>query len=313
MSEPLIAPRPEGHPPASSNTFSLSPPFSLLGLVGGWLTADDFNLGDDNALRWLLVFITPLVAGSLGRFLSPRLRSGPLTTGLLVSASTLVAGIINGVLVGFFVAPPVGLFLGLFFGAICAVPFIPALGAVAFAARRVGRARPGSIVDQADRRAVFRAALTVASLATVIPLPGIEPSGCTAIVFPLAASAILLMLLGHDAGAFVRLGTLEARLAAIPEPAPFASPPCRGPGVVVVDFGLGLDEVEEISPAGAVYRERDRATCVFRGSADRARAVLLRGLAEGAAALLLASGSALIRASVFTCDAAVSPLFGLLP
>lgn len=269
--------------------FSLLPPFAFLGLIGGWLAADIFRVGMSDSIRWLLLVFTPLVSGGLGRFLSPRLRSGPLTLSLSLVGAILAAGAINGVLIGFFAAAPMGAVVGLIAGLICAIPFVPALSAVAFVARRIGRARLGSIVDRADRRAVFCATLVVASLASVLTPTGALGPGRVNIFRPLAAVAFALILLAIDIGALVRAcAALKQSIAVTLADTPLApAPEKRARGATIVDFGLGDEEVEEVAHEGAVYREQKRTLRVFRGSAAQAQDALAWMIAADVTALVL--------------------------
>lgn len=281
-------------PSEPSSPFSLTLPFAILGFVGGWSSAAALGISEENVICWLLLGITPLVSAGLGRFLSPRLRSGPLTTGLRLLVSIMGAGVLNGALVGVFIEPPFGILLGFIFGAVCAVPFLPALGAVAFMARRIGRARPGSIVDQADRRAVFRVTLVVAAVASMLSPPPFPGHGSALGAVPFVVTGLLLILLALDVRAFVRVGSLKARVGAISAPA--AERPDRAPDTSVTDFGLGDEEAEEIAQRGAVYRDHARTIHVFRGSASRARAELAWAIAANLLALSIAGGLLVTRA-----------------
>src|SRR4051812_19938769 len=119
--------RPAAPPPPPPAYFSLLPSCAVLGLVGGWLAADGLDLRAEQAIRWLLVMVTPLVSAGLGHFLSSRVRRGVLAMLVTIVGSVVVAGILNGVLVGFFIAPPLGMIFGVVFGMICCVPFMPAI------------------------------------------------------------------------------------------------------------------------------------------------------------------------------------------
>jgi hypothetical protein len=276
---------------------SLVPHCVLLGLAGGWLTADVLGLGQYDTIRWVLTVVTPLVSAGLGHYLSSRLQTGPLPTALLVLTSVGVAGFVNGILVGFSAVPPMGMVVGMFFGLICCIPFIPAIGAVAFTARRVGRARVRSIVDLADRRAVWLATWMILAIAGSMPLPFVEIRGSASAVIPVASVGFILILLALDLGAFVRTGALRACLSSIRATSQEGNPDSARAAVPVVDFGLGDEDLQETAPSGAVYRDRARALRVFRGSADRARAALGRSIAVDLAVLLLAAFCALSRGS----------------
>ena len=87
-------------------------------------------------------------------------RCGADGHGALLGALAIAgAGSANGMLIGVFTAGvrefAGGIVVGALFGALCSLPFIPALGLILAAARRVGRARAPSVVDSLDRRRVW--------------------------------------------------------------------------------------------------------------------------------------------------------------
>src|SRR4051812_27639272 len=155
--------------PAPAPRSLLPLPFALLGLLGGWLTSRLVHNGAQE-IRGLLVIMTTVASAGLGRALPPRGGKGPLAAIARAVASIVLAGLINGVLIGFFGGGLLGIMVGGLFGLIFAAPFVPALLPVIAAARRVGRARAGSLVDGADRRAVWLATAMVAALASLLPV-----------------------------------------------------------------------------------------------------------------------------------------------
>ncbi|WP_437959310.1 hypothetical protein WME76_06420 [Sorangium sp. So ce119] len=182
---------------------SLALPFGAIGLVGGWLTADSLHLQPPHdAPRFLLAGVTPITAALLGSYLTKRIggvggggaatssagagavdgarlvgagwmegpgrwtRRGPIVASLLAVWAIGVAGVVNGMTIGLMVGPA-GMIIGAAFGAVFSLPFIPALAVVLLAANRVGRARAGSIVASADRRAVWAATASVIAVAAL--------------------------------------------------------------------------------------------------------------------------------------------------
>jgi hypothetical protein len=137
-----------------------------------------------------------------------------------------------------------------------------------------GRARRGSIVDGADRRRPWLIALgTTLFVLLLRAIDGPEPTARTAM---LVAGGGMLWLLSLDARALFRLGRglagaerLRVRTA--------DSPPIDA-GTTIYDFGLGDDELEELAPAAAMYRERERVVRVVRGSQATARRAMLHGV-----------------------------------
>ena len=104
------------------------------------------------------------------------------------------------------------------------------------------------------------------------------------------ALGLLLALLLLDGAALVRLGqvqralrTIDARAGALPAAEGEAS---------VIDFGLGSEGelLEELAPAAAVYRDRQRVTRVFRGDVEAASKALVGAMALELLGLCLALG-----------------------
>lgn len=339
-----MASRLPGSARGGSSPPSLVLPFAVLGLAGGWLTADAFHVRHElEPVRWLLAFFSPLVAAALGVYLGPRLLGvatdggappapaawlarGWLAGTLWTLLAIAVAGLINGMLIGLLLVFPVGALFGAFFGVLCAVPFLPALAAVILAARRVGRARAGSMVDASDRRAVWLAvaAVTVAGclLGPIAWPPSPAEREALALVRQGAvalAGAVIAWSFVMDAAALVRLtkagrseragteawreggGAGAARQGQAEglgvdadsgqEALEGALAVAAADGAEVVDLGLGDEVRVEAVPAAHAYRGARRVRQVVRGSRERATAALRGGMAR--AALALAAGAAL--------------------
>ncbi|WP_437726894.1 hypothetical protein [Sorangium sp. So ce861] len=298
---------------------SLVLPFGAIGLVGGWLTADSFHL-PDRSVHYLLAGVTPVVAGLLGHYLTSRIggvgsagaavpgavagwadgpgwasgpgrwtRRGPLVASLLSLWAIVVAGVVNGMTIGL-VLGPAGMIVGAPFGAVFSLPFVPALAVVLLAANRVGRARAGSIVAQADRRAVWSAtAAVIAAAALATPAffgrPAAPEVGRAVAAIGLAVVGALFVV---DAVALAKMLTLPLprRLIGVEE----AGEGGAGMGVGAgerVDLGLGDEvRVEVVQPTHA-YRGAPQIARVVRGSRERAAGALRAGLARGGIALAI--------------------------
>ena len=162
------------NPYLTSGPIQLAAPFGAIGLAGGWMTADFFRAGTfgiDAGFRPLLVVLTPMVAASLGLVVTGRGEDSWARAASLVAGTVVAAGTFCGALVGFMLWPPQGLIEGAGNGLLCALAFLPAFWMVLAAARAVGRARPGSLVDASDRRGVWLATATAIALGDLAAIP----------------------------------------------------------------------------------------------------------------------------------------------
>lgn len=143
----------------SSRGTQLAWPFALVGFVGGAFVG---SITEEARVVEIFAAVTAIVAGVLGAFVTSRRRranaSASIGTGSVL-VGTLAAGAINGALlvcgfVGFLsiTAVPLAMLAGLVAGVIFSLPFMPVLAHVAHADNGVGWARPGTIVDGAQRR-----------------------------------------------------------------------------------------------------------------------------------------------------------------
>lgn len=267
---------------------SLVLPFALLGLCGGWMATFELL-----AEGWPLLVSTPLCAGLLGAWLRTPAQRGIAR----VAISTLLAGLLNGILC-LFLLGGVGGHLSLlgcipfagYFGLLFSLPFVPATVAVAVVARRVGRAREGSLLDGADRRAVWRTVATVIALGAMLmsaspaahELPGLlalhAPRRNGLLELTLTMTLGALALVAFDGRAMARLQRWIARAGKERDPMRLISAP-------TLDLGIGDQLFEEVAPARGPYREADRVLAVVRGNPGQARAALASGLTRGALSL----------------------------
>ncbi|KYF87815.1 hypothetical protein BE20_25050 [Sorangium cellulosum] len=300
---------------------SLVLPFGAMGLVGGWLTADSFHL-PDRSVHYLLAGVTPVVAGLLGHYMTSRIggvgsagaaapgavagwadrpggasgpgrwtRRGPIVASLLSLWAIVVAGVVNGMSVGL-VLGPAGMLVGAPFGAVFSLPFVPALAVVLLAANRVGRARAGSVVAQADRRAVWSAtAAVIAAAALAAPALFGRPA------VPEVGRAVAAVGLGVVGALFVVDAVALAKVLTLPlPPRLIGAEEAREGGAGItgimgtgerVDLGFGDEvRVEVVQPTHA-YRGAPQIARVVRGNRERAVGALRAGLARGGIALAI--------------------------
>ena len=139
---------------------------------------------------------------------------------------------------------------------------------------RPGRARPGSLVGGADRRRpwliAFASTLFMSLLRFDSPTPAVRAA-------MLGAAAAIAVGLAVDVRALVRLRRAMAGAERL-RPRTAESPPIDG-RTAIYDFGVGDSEREELAPAAAVYRERERVVRVVRGSRAAAERALFYWIA----------------------------------
>jgi hypothetical protein len=274
-------------------------PFTLLGLFGGWLTAARFGSSQLDSGALTLLGPTPIVAGLLGALLAAKRRHW---RGLAFAMPLLVpaAGAVNGVTIGLlFALTERGLgeliAAGVLVGAFCGLFFVPALLLVFLVAVRVGRARPGSLVDAAHRRApwAIAAACIVAALFVGDHRDVDGHIGAISRFVLEAAVVSLFTVLALDLRAFA-VAARRSRIAPLPvDPG--------APGVhqgETLDLGMG-DQVlaEPLTVQTTAYRSADAHRIRLRGSFGLARRELLVQLAGDVvmAGLALALAACLLK------------------
>jgi hypothetical protein len=164
-------------------------------------------------------------------------------------------------------------------------PFLPAFMVVTWAARRLGTARAGSLIDGAHRRGVW-VAVAFATAGTLTASFAVTKVVDMTALFVVASGCALVLAIAFfvDVDAVVKLVRWRAPAGARVSP---------GAAPLVVDYGIG-DEVEEREQAAAtLYRESARAVVVFRGTRCRAVAALVRSTVASGLALSLVLGSSI--------------------
>jgi type III secretory pathway component EscS len=281
----------------SSPRIRLLLPFTVIGAVGGWMAADFFRFGaikmGDNGLRLAFVVVTPLCALLLALLVQPTVRwPRALRAFSAASIGVLSAGLVGGALVGVLLWSRWGIVFGAVMGFFCSLAFLPAFGLVLAAARRVGRARPGSLVDRADRRAVWVAVASSVTLGTIAALPdwdispiGIHPSVEVSRDLGIAAYTVLIALWLGDAFALFRAVRVERQTHAMrqanPDDPRLISSPHK------LDLGVGEETVASVLSPAVPYREYGRVLSVIRGNPLEARRALFGTFAMGLAALIV--------------------------
>jgi hypothetical protein len=278
-------------------------PFAWLGLVGAWIVAGSFGLSDnreDLFVRGALACVTPVVAGAFGWALgSARFR----TTGRVMTFffGTPFAGSVNGALIGGLLAmttihgvsdnPPAALVFGAVIGGGCGLCFVPAFFPSFVAWQRVGRARGGSFVDRADRRAIGVITAGMGSLVAwafwskmgVGPVPRIVPRAVVVAGFVVGLVGML-----EDWIEYRRILRVTPKSKLVPLGASLLN----ARSAELVDFGIGDESGNLVIPAKDAYRDAPSVAAVVLGDASAAertlRLALLRDAAVVGTSLLFA-------------------------
>ncbi|MGZ4822428.1 MAG: acyl-CoA dehydrogenase family protein, partial [Terriglobales bacterium] len=169
-----------------------------------------------------------MMCAFLGEHLRKRVRSSFVVRTIL---ATMIAGILNCVVVGLFLGLGPGMLIGAIAGFFFSLPFVPAVLFVVGLGRRVGRAGHGTIVDAADRRGPWAAAFTAIALGCLLALPdhgGTAPLLLTWLaIFGLVALCMLdLESLGESA-VYRTVGMMDVALGEIDKQSPEATKEIR--------------------------------------------------------------------------------------
>lgn len=289
-------PRPAAERPTSPKALRLAACFALVSGAGSLLVVSASPLLSPHQMRlWNLATGTTatLLAGLLGWWVGRRAPTAPLKW-LHFVASTVGAGALTGALLG---AGTVivsmqdasgGLLTGLLFGAygmifgaiLAALCFVPPLAMVFAVHTRVGRARPGSLVDLSDRRRVWFATTAVVSLGAWIAANLGSASNTGPKVIALAATTALLGLWLADVAQVTRLFQLLTGLGRSDEDGIGSDAPS-------LDLGIGDERWVQTEPREGPYRSTVRVTKVVRGALFEAQRILTRATLVHAVILLV--------------------------
>lgn len=260
--------------------------FAVLGAAAGWFGCAALCDRADLLETRSIAAAAGLAGAALAAFVMPARRIGAWAEGrptaarvtaLLVAAAAVAGGVAVALLTrGETKLAAIACLVG-------AVPMVPVCRAIVGAVRRAERARGGSIVLSAERRALVRIlAVAIAGL-TLLAIPAeLARSGdvTTRALLPLVAlcGGAVVCVLVADLAATIRLDRLIARLAT--DGAGDADA-----GLGRVDVGLG-DELVSHEAAGAAYRGGGRVVSLVLGNPVRARTALSRALSRSAVAVL---------------------------
>jgi hypothetical protein len=274
----------------------LAYPFAVTGAAAGWLAAGLLASpllqltvpGQQGRAAAVAAPVGALVGWALSRWC---VADGVSFVRLRLAASVLVGGAVTGAAVGLMAfANPIAMASGALNGLLSSLAVIPICGVVLAAARRATRARLGSIVAGADRRAVWGILASALAAATLAALPDWPASRVwearrpdVALLIAVAAGLVVLVVLGADALALRRL----ARAASGVEPFDPEAIDAGGDPVPSLDLGLGDGVLGRVARGPAAYRARDRAVALLLGSPDEARAALRRAVLRGVAGLAM--------------------------
>lgn len=262
---------------------------ATLGFAGAAFLACIWLEGFEMAVpSMLLVVSTTVVAGGLGQVASRRVE-----TAMGFGVATFVAGAVNGAILGLIAGLGIGTFgstllmpiLGAAFGLFCAMPFVPALTIAFKASRRVGRARPGSLVDEADRRAPWMATsltILVCGMAVATLFSKARQPTLFALVF--GAGVVATILAAQTARSWYRARGWQ--LAFADAEASDGSSIDVPAGAETFDLGLGEEE-QELRQRGDAYRAGVRTKARLKGDAALVRRILQRDLMLGVIGTLL--------------------------
>ncbi|WP_438021856.1 hypothetical protein [Sorangium sp. So ce233] len=274
--------------------WELGLPFALVGAAAGWISAGvlasplvDVALSGKQEVAAVCAGIIGGVIGALlPRVVAPRQAwhgRGPTwacLAALVLPGGALAGGLIGGITGGSLYTAATGVVNGV----ICGAATLPICGAVLEAALRAERARLGSIVAAADRRAVWQILAASLAAATLAALPEWPAARLGLVPVPEIVGALAV-------GSWMAIGLLILADAAalghrLPGAAAAAEEPCSpdaiasDPAVPRVDLGLG-DEVHARLARGNAYRGRDRASLLVIGSHAEAHAALAGALRRG--------------------------------
>lgn len=278
---------------------SLLLPFTAIGLAAGWLVADLLAHPAVHRLpldrRGPAALAAGVVGGllgiALGRLAGPdTARAAPWRTRLRFGGVTLAVGAGAGLAA---VPSPSGALAG----ALAALAFLPVCAAVLAAARRAARARLGSIIAGADRRAIWvilAATLAATTVVAALDWPAASAGDAApphvALGLAAGAGALIAALAAVDVLALFRVARARASEPTL-APRPADEPALVDTRVPQLDMGLGGRVRARLSRNAAAYRYQARVVGLVVGSHARARTALVHALTRSAFALAIVGAS----------------------
>jgi hypothetical protein len=282
----------------------LAYPFALVGLAAGWLSdgllanpAVGVALHNSQHIAAVIAGVVGAALGAvLTRIAAPRTwASAADVSWIRLTVLVALGGLVTGGAVGGIERDSMfAIVSGAFNGLISSIAFVPVCMLVLAAARRADRARLGSIVAGADRRAVWAilaAALSVTTLAAIPDWPAsrYRDAAPPHAALGMAAFAVLLIVAVFlaDAVALARV----ARVARHDMEPRDGEDHGAAAGIPAVDLGLGDQVMARLARGASAYRSRDRAVALLIGSVAEARAALRRALLRGAVGIAIAAAA----------------------
>lgn len=266
-------------------------PLAVVGFAAGWLLPGLRAIGFDRVTSWRGEAAASLIAALVGAVISRKLAAVDAPSAFPIRAWRLMGpvfagGTLTGGVVGGLAARGSDfrwwaeeVRVGAVYGGVSALLFVPICTLLVAAARRAERARSGSLVAGADRRAVWSIPVTTLAVSTLAAVPLLHDQ--EAIPLPrlgaataVAAGLVLLAFLLADVRAFFRVRRAGVDRLEAHEPAG-----ARDAGEIPsLDLGLGDELRAHVGRGADAYRSRARPTALVLGSVTAARAALVQGL-----------------------------------
>lgn len=282
----------QDHAEAAANAAAAVPrlelPFLFMGLAAGWIS------GRALASPWGWSSSAVVLPATLGGALAGLLVGAVLRRELVLGGGfrggaivVVVAGALTGAAVGGVVPYSEG--QGVWLGALCGLAFVPIALLVMAAAQRARRARLGSIVAAADRRAIWVTLGTTLVVASLVALPEWSARAQREYGGPwvtMAMAWLVTMAMGAlawlDWRAWRQVGALRQQAQGMSSVDRGVireiDPSCE------VDLGLG-ETARASLRGGSAYRDRLVASAVVVGDPDETQSAMRRALRRDALAL----------------------------
>ncbi len=240
-------------------------PFIWIGLVGAWVLATRGGY-DANGETFLdLLGLTSVAAGVLGQLAGSRLFS-PGARAVMLALGSIVAGVVVGAVSMVAEARPWNgtacdlALRGAIQGAFCGPCFLPAVLPAVVAAYGAHRARPGSLMREADGRAacVLAVGMTAVGVGFFADAVG---GGLPARVVGWAAVIVGLTAAVGDLRDLLVIRVESRRPGRVDAEAHVMT----APDAKVLDLGLGDERSEVVHPASVAYRDAPKRSATLVG------------------------------------------------
>lgn len=279
----------------------LVPPFALVGLAAGAVVVDaTIPNGDLDGLRLLYASLGAIAGTAIGAIVHRSYRRAACDAHgarVRVALFGVLAGALIAAVVWRSVDAPVPLQEFVACGALLAIAFLPVLLFALGAAVRAERARLGSIVAGADRRAVWIVACGALSPLTLAAFPawGWYAEGrreAPIVAFGVAAAGAFVALAGVlFETRSLRRAELAARRAGALHTGPLVA---EDAAAARVDLGVGDDLYARAEGGAETYRARARVVELVLGDPHEALAALRRARVRAGVFATVALASALV-------------------